>query len=80
MFQQIVDESAMMVPDSEKRLQQAILDLNEFLQTMEPTNYNNEWYETARAIVTEKPTSQEMDATETVTQTSVEHLKDGEAF
>ena len=64
-----------MIPDSENRYQQARLDLEEFLQGLDDSLMENEWYAVAQELLDAKGG----DAGEVAT-TNVDDLAEGEAF
>lgn len=78
-FQEVLDESNMMIPDSKSRLHQALLDLATYVRSSEVESFKScEWYTEATALL-----SKELeDDPESVlnVRTSVADLKDGEAF
>jgi len=50
-FQEVLDESIMMVPDSEARLQKALDDLNQFMEGDSGKELNGEWVEKAQSLL-----------------------------
>lgn len=76
-FQQVLDESFMMVPDSQKRFKNAIQDLEMFIEELKKEESSSEiakaalegeWYNTAQAVLLVQ------------IQTYVDDLGDDEAF
>ncbi|GKY98988.1 hypothetical protein MPSEU_000854500 [Mayamaea pseudoterrestris] len=76
MFQQVVDESRMMVPDSSKRLAAAMEDLGEFVTDNE--SLRGEWMEAANLILAKLDKDKAVD--DDVAQTNVDDLAEGAAF
>ena len=78
-FQKVLDESYMMVPDSERRLKQALDDLSVFLESCDDATINKsgEWYSTADAILKENSHGKVEDD---LPLTDVDTLAEGEAF
>jgi tubulin-specific chaperone A len=81
-FREVLGESEMMVPDSARRMQQAVLDLQSFVRENEVLE--GEWQEPARKILLEyaPDTSKGVDGTDgpRVVETNVSDLADGEIF
>jgi hypothetical protein len=77
LFRQVVEESLLMVPDSEKRMGSAMEDLREFLSSAQE-ELQGEWMEMASAILAEHGNDGEKE--ETVATTSLDDLAEGEAF
>lgn len=50
-FQEVLDESIMMVPDSETRLEKALDDLKQFMDGDSCKELNNEWMDKAQALL-----------------------------
>lgn len=77
-FKEVLGESHMMVPDSEKRLKQALGDLRDFCASgAAPTD--GEWWETAQAVLAEH--GQLVDGDDDIVhETKLDDLVDGEAF
>lgn len=73
-FKEVLDESLMMVPDSERRLKQALDDLHD---TVSSTSVRGEWFETAQEILTNNYTDSQDDAVKT---TKLDDLGEDEAF
>jgi len=74
----------MMVPDSEKRLQQAVDDLREFVhgERHEGLGAEGEWYEQAQAILAERvgATNNRSGENDLIQETEVDDLAEGEVF
>lgn len=67
-FTEVLEESRMMVPDAQRRFQQALEDLQQcVVDVVDPELSNTEWYQTARAILFETQTTKNSGATETTT-------------
>jgi len=78
-FEKVLDESYMMVPDSERRLKQALEDLTAFVSSDDATvDKTGEWFTTADAILKENCSNGGDE--EHVPETKVDDLADGEAF
>jgi tubulin-specific chaperone A len=83
-FQEVLDESYMMVPDSQQRLDQALKELREYLEchANEDTILSSEWYERANVLVERLNNSNakviEIDTT--VEETDISNLQEGEMF
>jgi tubulin-specific chaperone A len=75
-FQEVLDESIMMIPDSKRRFQQALEDLELFLNDSEIQE--GEWYEKARSILASAAKVGEVH--DTVKQTDLNDLGNDEAF
>ena len=75
-FQQVLDESYMMVPDSKRRLDESLQDLEQFLETNSTDLKSSEWYCQAEDILSHNVHEGEAAAT----ATNVDELADGEAF
>jgi len=73
-FREVLDESLMMVPDSEQRLAQALQDLNDFVES---TSVTGEWYTKAQEILREHADSN--NGNDVVVETKVD-LAEGESF
>lgn len=79
-FEEVLGESYMMVPDSEKRLQKGLEDLSELLDSDECKALDsNEWATSAREILKEHGAAGKGDGAG-VQETDVSDLKDDEAF
>lgn len=50
-FQEVLDESIMMIPDSETRLQKALDDLKEFMDGDSCKELNGEWVNKAQSML-----------------------------
>lgn len=89
-FQQVLDESFMMVPDSQKRFKNAIEDLEMFIEELKKEESSSEmakaalegeWYNTAQAVLQEQKKMSETEGAGFVQiQTYVDDLGDDEAF
>lgn len=75
-FQQVLDESYMMVPDSKRRFDESLQDLQQFLETNNDDLKSSEWYCQAEDIIHQNATEEEA----TAIVTNVDGLVDGEAF
>jgi len=81
-FREVLGESHMMVPDSEKRLEHAIADLSNFLAENEDIT-DGEWYETATKLLEEHTNVTPIDGQDNAgatVKTNVEDLAEGEVF
>ena len=80
-FDEVLAESYMMVPDSCARLKQALQDLHAYIQSNEVTEEykSNEWYIQANELLDKERNRYEY-ADDTIDETEVENLKEGEAF
>ena len=82
-FKEVLGESYMMVPDSKSRLDDAIKDLADYIESPEVTTLEDtgEWYLQAKDLLAANqktgPTADDDDA---VQETDVGDLKEGEAF
>ena len=76
-FQEVLDESLMMVPDSEQRLSRALQDLRDFVVSAEVVDTKGEWYTKAQEILREHNVSGN-DCE--IAETKVDDLAEGEAF
>lgn len=87
-YEDILNESYMMVPDALKRLQLAIADLSSFISNNNTLLENSgSWYQTAQAIlvdnqdaVIDKQYGVTSNSTISFLETRVDDLADGEAF
>jgi tubulin-specific chaperone A len=84
-FQEVLDESHMMVPDSQRRYQESLRELQSFLEANEVDLTGSEWYEPAMTLVKELTGSSSTNddiygAADTVEETDVSNLQEGEAF
>ena len=81
-FREVLGESEMMVPDSARRMQQAVLDLQSFVQDNQ--DLEGEWQEPARRILLDyaPETSKGVDHGDCprVVETNVSDLADGDIF
>lgn len=81
-FREVLGESEMMVPDSARRMQQAVLDLQSFVR--ENHDLEGEWQEPARKILLDyaPETSKGMDDSEgpRAVETNTSDLSEGEIF
>ena len=80
-FEKVLQESYMMVPDSERRLKQALEDLSSFVDdsgSESAIDKTGEWYTTADKILNEHYSGKSGD--EEVAETNVDELAEGEAF
>ena len=81
-FEEVLGESYMMIPDSQKRLQKSLEDLSLFLDTQSDDSSSSnpldgsEWLSTARELLEDNLKKEDKD----VETTNVEGLEDGEAF
>ena len=76
LFQQVVDESCLMVPDSERRLASAVEDLQEFVD--EHKSLDGEWMEAALSLLVGQGKKSAMEGA--VHETNIDDIADGEAF
>jgi len=88
-FEQVLAESYMMVPDSSKRLQQALEDLASFVQSAingeQAVDEAGEWFVTAKQVLKDhyqqsKKDTNEAPGADAVVETNVDDLAIGEAF
>jgi tubulin-specific chaperone A len=88
-FQEVLDESHMMVPDSQRRLDQALKELKEFLDSHSNEDTivtSSEWYGPAKDLVeglknhTAEAVVVEEEGDVAVDETDVSNLQDGEVF
>lgn len=81
-FKEVLDESYMMIPDSSARLKQSLQDLASYVKSSEVTDEykSNEWYTQANELLDQQRSRYYEEADDTVEETKVEDLKDGEAF
>ena len=94
-FQEVLGESYMMIPDSKNRLEQAISDLATYVESAavkgllaeitDDDNNNNEWYVKAQELLkkennTNCQTGEANKEDDTVEETDVSGLQEGEAF
>jgi hypothetical protein len=83
-FQEVLDESHMMIPDSQQRLDQALKELREFLKchANEDTILSSEWYERANVLVgrLNNSNAQVIERDTTVNETDISNLQKGEMF
>jgi hypothetical protein len=87
-FELVVGESYMMVPDSTKRLQQALEDLSSFMlehsddANESALNQAGEWFPTAERLLREnyRTTTGGQNDADVVPETSIEGLAEGENF
>lgn len=76
-FQEVLDESYMMIPDSKGRLKQALEDLQSYTESSEVESLqSNEWFVQAKDLLTK-----ELEVTDdALVETDVTDLQEGEAF
>ena len=76
-FQEVLDESYMMIPDSKGRLKQALEDLQSYTESSEVESLqSNEWFIQAKDLLTK-----ELEVTDdALVETDVTDLQEGEAF
>ncbi|KAG7344165.1 tubulin binding cofactor A [Nitzschia inconspicua] len=86
-FQEVLDESHMMVPDSQRRFEEALRDLRTFLESIneeDETVTSSEWYQPAMELIKGMDGGITQDiaiADDAVVEvTDVSNLQDGEAF
>jgi tubulin-specific chaperone A len=84
-FGEVLDESHMMIPDSKNRLEQALTDLAEYVESavvkeLAAEIAENEWYMKALELLKENSTIQFGADEDIVEETDVSGLKEGEAF
>ena len=87
-FEEVVGESRMMVPDSQKRLAAAIVDLKQFMEQEKVTTTasdDGEWIKAARKVLEQEAADQEEGSSSTAIMdqapsTNVDNLGKGEAF
>lgn len=87
-FGEVVEESRMMIPDSRRRLDQALTDLEAYLSSPSVqgrVEATNEWYTKAQAVLNEQgypPMGSKTAAggDDVVDETNLDDLKEGEAF
>lgn len=88
-FEEVLDESYMMIPDSEGRLEKSLADLSHFLRTDEyckNEGQHSEWYDIAQQIierhVSDVSKNSKLKSSDDfeVHETDVNGLKDDEAF
>jgi hypothetical protein len=77
LFQQVLDESRMMVPDSEKRFAAALEELQEFVD--DNNALEGEWMETATSFLAGHGKKGDLEGS-SAPRTSVDDLAEGEAF
>jgi hypothetical protein len=77
LFQQVLEESRMMVPDSEKRLGAALEELQEYIGANDDT-LEGEWMEAANLILADQDKKEAVEGN--VPETVLDDLADGEAF
>jgi len=77
-FEKVLDESYMMVPDSERRLKQALEDLSAFFENNDATiDKTGEWYTATDKILKENCGAKDL---ENIPKTNVDDIAEGEAF
>lgn len=82
-FEEVLGESKMMIPDSKKRLDQALSDLEAFSSSTDAHGLEtSEWYGPAQELLKAKnnQTQGESTADDVVEETDVSGLREGEAF
>ena len=80
-FEEVLGESYMMVPDSKGRLERAIEDLASYVESDEVDDLKSgEWYKTAQELLQSESAKLKMSEGDTVEETPLDDLKDGEAF
>ena len=87
-YEGILNESYMMVPDASNRLQAAIADLTLFISNNNHLlDISGSWYQTAQAILLDNQSSVDdnrytaaLNTTESILETRIDDLADGEAF
>lgn len=82
-FGEVLEESHMMIPDSNNRLEQALTDLATYVESAEVKELvENEWYVTALELLKENTNGQtgENIDEDIVEETDVSGLQEGEAF
>ena len=76
LFQQVVDESRMMVPDSAKRFAAAVEDLQDFVDANNALE--GEWMVVALSVLAEQGKKETFEGA--VPETNIDDLAEGEAF
>eukprot|EP00980_Cylindrotheca_fusiformis_P026072 scaffold15305_cov126-Cylindrotheca_fusiformis.AAC.10 len=76
-FQEVLDESYMMVPDSKSRLKLALQDLASYVESNEERCNSSEWYIQATALLSKELIDISDSPQE---ETALADLKEGEAF
>jgi tubulin-specific chaperone A len=89
-FKQVLDESYMMIPDSNTRCRQGRDDLQQFIEQLQDQSdeksqaaLQSEWYSTAAQLLLKQqqaPEGHDANETEDVQATNVDDLAEGEAF
>jgi hypothetical protein len=80
-FEEVLEESHMMIPDSKNRLEQALSDLATYLNSTEVKGLEaDEWYLQAQEMLKEEGVHSEGDNDDVVQETDVSNLQEGEAF
>ena len=80
-FEEVLGESYMMVPDSKGRLDRAIEDLSSFVESDEVgVLKSGEWFEKAKDLLQSVNVEAENTPVDAIEETSLDDLKDGEAF
>lgn len=76
-FQEVLDESYMMIPDSKGRLKQALEDLQSYTESSEVESLqSNEWFIQAKDLLTKELEVPD----DALVETDVTDLQEGEAF
>lgn len=80
-FEEVLGESYMMVPDSTARLEDTLSDLAAYIESSDITeeHKSNEWYKMALELVANHQNTNQ-DQSDTVEETRVDDLAEGEAF
>ena len=80
-FKEVLSESYMMIPDSKSRLESAIRDLEEYMESPEATEIkdDDEWYLQAKDLLVTN-TNTGRDINDDVQETDLGDLQQGEAF
>ena len=80
-FEEVLGESYMMVPDSKGRLDRAIEDLTSFVESDEVEELKSgEWFVKAQDLLQSVNVESENTPVDAIEETSLDDLKDGEAF
>lgn len=80
-FQEVLDESYMMIPDSKSRLKQSLQDLASYVDSSDVEDVkSNEWYAQAKDLLVKEQKRWDSNPDDGLVETNVSDLKDGEAF
>ena len=79
-FEEVLGESYMMIPDSQSRMEKALVDLATFLDKSSGLNEEGEFMVAAKQLLEKHVADTGKKGIDDIAETSVDQLKEGEAF